>query len=156
MKLGGQFTVPECNLVLNEGTYLNEYGGLIGRLTKKKYWQYKYDTSAVTSSCFKRAGLEKIEFKKKGEIPTLPLPQPKGFVTIISPEKAKPALTADGEFYAYVLSNGILDGVIFKINKNEGNDIFETLKKKYGNNVKVTPMKWKNSTGAVYEYYIAD
>lgn len=155
MKLGGAFTIPECNLVLKEAQYLNEYGGLMGKLTKKKYWQYKYDPN-ITSQCFKRPDLEKIEFKKKEEIPALPLPKPQAFVTVVSPENAKPALTADGDFYAYILSDGNLDGVIFKINKNESNAVFETLKQKYGNNVKVTPMKWQNSTGAVYDYYIAD
>ena len=51
MKLGGQFTVPECSLVLKEAEYMNSTGGLIGKLTKKKYWQYKYDTSSISSSC---------------------------------------------------------------------------------------------------------
>lgn len=155
MKLGGQFSVPECNLTLKEDQYLNQNGGLLGKLTKKKYWQYKYDTT-ITNQCFKRPDLEAIKFNKKEEIPALPLPKPQAFVTVVSPESAKPALTADGEFYAYVLSDGNLDGVIFKINKNEANDVFTALKQKYGGAAKVTPMKWQNSNGATYEYYIAD
>lgn len=155
MKLGGAFTVPECNLVLKEGEYLNQYGGLLGKLTKKKYWEYRYE-GAITQQCFKRPQLEKIRFDKKEQILPLPLPKPTAFVTVVSPENAKPALTADGEFYAYVLTDGNLDGVIFKINKNEGEEVFAALKQKYGGGAKITPMKWQNSTGAVYEYYIAD
>lgn len=155
MKLGGAFTVPECNLVLKEDQYMNTTGGLLGKLTKKKYWEYRYE-GAVTQQCFKRPELEKMRFDKKDQIPPLPLPLPRAFVTVVSPENAKPALTADGEFYAYVLNDGRLDGVIFKINKNESDEVFAALKQKYGNGAKVTPMRWQNSNGAVYDYYIAN
>lgn len=155
MKLGGQFTVPECNLVLKEGEYMNSMGGLLGKLTKKKYWEYRYE-GAITQQCFKRPQLEKIRFDKKDQILPLPLPKPTAWVTVVSPANAKPALAADGEFYAFVLTDGSLDGINFKINKNESDEVFSALKQKYGNGAKITPMKWQNSTGAVYEYYIAN
>lgn len=155
MKFGEQFTVPECTAVLNEGTYMNN-GGLLGRLNKKKYWEYRYETSAITKQCFKRLDLEEIKFDKKDNVPPLPLPAPKGFVKVVSPAGAKPALTADGEFYAFVLTNRTLDGVNFKTDKNQADEVLAALQKKYGKETKLTPMRWQNSAGAVYDYYIAE
>lgn len=84
------------------------------------------------------------------------LPPPSEFVTVVSPAGSSPTLAAEGLFDVWVLGDGRIDGVLINFEKDSANDVFETLKGKYGNKVKVTPMQWKNDTGATYDYYKAE
>ena len=154
MKLGDQFTLKECDRFAQEVSYATSGGIIFGGVRSKKSWIYKYvDVAPEGEPCFRRYGLDNFSWKKKDAMGQLP--PPTEFVTVVSPAGTSPTLAAKGLFDVWVLSDGRIDGVLISFEKENANDVFETLKGKYGNKVKVTPMQWKNSTGATYDYYKA-
>ncbi len=155
IKLGAPFTLKECGLVAREVSTSTAGGILFGGIRSKKSWKYEYVNAApIAEACFQRYGLDNFSYKKKDDMGQLP--PPSEFVTVVSPAGSSPALAAKGRFDAWVLSDGRIDGVLITFEKDNANEVFETLKAKYGNKVKVTPMQWKNSTGTTYDYYKAE
>lgn len=158
LELGVPVAFKECNLILEEFQYLgDQQGGLLGKLTSKKRYRYAYDKNPPTDApCYRRINLDKVVFNKKSEIIPLPLPRPSAWVSFVFPDDAHPALAAKNEVIGFFLDDGRLDGAMFKFDKNDSDTVLASLKKKYGNKPKITPMKWQNSTGAVVDYYIAE
>jgi hypothetical protein len=155
MKLADQFTLKECDRVAKEVSYSTSGGIIFGGVRTKRPWIYEYVNAApVGNPCFRRYGLDNFSWKKKADMGQLP--PPREFVTVVSPAGTSPTLAAKGLFDVWVMSDGRIDGVLISFEKENANDVFETLKGKYGDKVKVTPMQWKNSEGATYDYYKAE
>jgi len=150
-KLGENLPVPECKCMVVE---ISEGIGL----STKHYKSYRYvDPFPVKGGgdCFKRlfADLEKYKVRKREQLDSLRAIT-NGTVEVQFDLNNAPKICVTGKFNA-TLVDSKLTAVSFTIATNAADEVFETLKKKYGPNPSVKNQQIQNGYGATQNYYIA-
>jgi|GEM_PF-4209780 len=150
-KLGEQLPLPECKCMIVETA--EGYG-----LATKHYKSYAYVNPFGVKGggdCFKRlfADLEKYKVRKKEQLDSL-RPITNGIVEVQFDLDNAPKICVTGKFNA-TLVDSKLTAVSFTIATNASDQVFETLKKKYGPNPAVKNYQMQNGYGATQNYYIA-
>lgn len=150
-KLGEKLVIPECPCKIAEAKVQGNHG----LLSQKSYKGYAYLDAAPNITCFKRADIGKYTVRKSEELKPLP-PVYFGLISVIfaNTDAPSPSMCPSGEFAA-AIEDSKLTFVRFSIKTADADEVFETLKKKYGTNVLVKPFKVQNGYGATLEYYTA-
>lgn len=153
-KLGEKLSIPECPCSIVE----SKTEGSHGVFSIKHFQGYQYTAGAFTpvnSTCFERLDIEKYKVRKNEPLDPLPAFTNGGIKVRFASTDAPPRnLCPLGSFNAKI-EDAKLVAVSFVIYTGDANGIFETLKKKYGTNVVVTPNKIQNGYGASLDYYTA-
>jgi len=153
-KLGEKISIPECPCKIVESKVVGNYG----LLSIKHFKGYQYLAVAgipVSSTCFERLDLDKYNVRTSDLLN--PLPEiSNGMINVLFAPKDAPAadMCPLGSFNA-VVEDSKLTGVTFLIYTGDANNIFETLKKKYGIGAIVNSYKVQNGYGASLDYYTA-
>jgi hypothetical protein len=153
-KLGEKMSIPECPCKIVEAKTVGNYGVL----SIKHFKGYQYVTplgAPVSTTCFERADIGKYNVRKSD--PLNPLPElSNGIINIRFAPNDAPAkeMCPFGSFNA-VIENAKFTGAVFSIYTGDANNVFEALKKKYGNNAVVQSYKIQNGYGASLDYYTA-
>lgn len=150
-KLGEKLPLSECKCKVVE---TSEGIGL----STKHYKSYAYvDPFPVRGGgdCIKRsfADLEKYKVRKRDQLDSLH-PVTNGTVEVQFDLNNAPKICVTGKFSA-TLVDSKLTAVAFTIATNAADEVFETLKKKYGPNPVVKNYQMQNGYGATQNYYIA-
>ncbi|MBB6111065.1 hypothetical protein SAMN05421821_11084 [Mucilaginibacter lappiensis] len=150
--LGEKLTIPECPCQIVKSTTGS------GVLYAKHFKGYKYTTGPgipVSSTCFERIDIDKYTVKKSDQLDPLPAFTDGEIRVRFAPADAPSKdMCPTGTFDASV-SDSKLIAVYFIIYTGDANNIFETLKKKYGTNVALKNYQMQNGYGATLNYYTA-
>lgn len=155
-KLGEKLPIPECPCKVvewNEGTAK-------GFLSNKRYKGYEYTTgigNPAINTCFERKDVKmKYKVKRNEQLNPLP-PVIDEFITVRFASKDAPSrdICPTGTFDAKI-ENGKLTSVFFDIYSGDADNVFETLKQKYGTkDIAVKNYQIQNGYGATLNYYVA-
>lgn len=148
-KLGEKMTLPECKCQVVETT--EGYG-----LATKHFKNYQYtffSPPSGTGDCFERTDMFNYRVRKKDQLSPLPAVT-NGMINIKFDPANTPKICALGSFGA-LLADSKLMAITFSIRTSDADEVFETLKKKYGPGVAVKSYQLQNGYGATLNYYIA-
>ncbi len=153
-KLGEKIPIPECPCKIVESKKVGNYGVL--SITHIKGYQYVSGLGTpVSTTCFERLDIDNYKVKKSDQLPPLPAVT-NGIINVrFAPQDApSKEMCPLGSFNASI-EDSKLTGVTFTIYTGDADNIFETLKKKYGNNAVVKSYTVQNGYGASLNYYMA-
>lgn len=153
-KLGEKLPIPECPCKIVESKTVGNHG--VFSIQHFKGYQYVAGLGTpVSTTCFERLDIDTYKVKKNDPLNPLP-PLINGLINVRFAPKDAPAqnMCPLGSFNASI-ENSKLTAISFTIYTGDADNIFETLKKKYGNNAVVKPYKMQNGYGASLNYYMA-
>ncbi len=121
-----------------------EYG-----LATKHFKTYMYAdpyNQKGSKDCFERSDLEKYKVRKKDQLDSLPV-FTNGMIKVMFDPAHIPRIMPSGHFNATLVDSKLM-AASFTIKTADADEVFATLKKKYGTNVTVTPYQLQNGYGA--------